>query len=234
MKKNTGLNLSSLSELGEQSIFSSQGKGEGVRLVVVRVGLEVLDNISQKMCPLHSTSWGLIAQLSEMDMQVVVGGLVVQVDSQLTGRKFILLHYGFLRKNKTGDLPTWPNFGRLMSKITRVISQRPGHFCLTFPFWKTFFSNGRCSAVNPLILLMPFWWTMAIRYKSSTWQKKSQFTVHTILQRFLIWYVKICFEWCKLPNCCQVVKCVKCLVKLVKFYPEWQNGLRTPFISCKK
>lgn len=114
MQKNIGLNLSSVSELGEQSIFSSQGKGEGVRLVVVRVGLEVLDDISQKMCPLHSTSWGLIAQHGEMDMQVVVGGLIVQVDSQLTGRKFILLHYGFLRKNKTGDLPAWAvNFGCL-------------------------------------------------------------------------------------------------------------------------
>lgn len=120
--KNTGLNLSSLSELGEQSIFSSQGKGEGVRLVVVWVGLEVLDNISQKMCPLHSTSWGLIAQLGEMDMQVVVGGLVVQVNSQLTGRKFILLHYGFLRKNKTGDLPAWAvNFGCLQHQNNYVL-----------------------------------------------------------------------------------------------------------------
>lgn len=57
------------------------------------------------MCPLHSTSWGLIAQHGEVDMEMVVGGLVVQVDSQLTGRKFILLQYGFLRQNKTGDHP---------------------------------------------------------------------------------------------------------------------------------
>lgn len=57
------------------------------------------------MCSLHSTSWCLIAQHGEMDMEVVVGGLVVQVHSQLTGRKFVLLHYGFLNQNKTGDLP---------------------------------------------------------------------------------------------------------------------------------
>lgn len=55
------------------------------------------------MRSLHSTSWCLIAQLGEMDMEVVVRGLVVQIDSQLTGRKLVLLHDGFLNQNDTGD-----------------------------------------------------------------------------------------------------------------------------------
>lgn len=29
----------------------------------------------------------------------------MEVDSQLTARKFVLLHYGFLNQNKTGNLP---------------------------------------------------------------------------------------------------------------------------------
>lgn len=103
MQKKTVLNLPSLLELCEQSIISSQGKVEGVGLVVVWVWLEVLDDISQKMRSLHSTSWCLIAQLGEMDVEVVVRGLVVQVDSQLTGRKLVLLHYSFLNQNNTGD-----------------------------------------------------------------------------------------------------------------------------------
>lgn len=117
------------------------------------------------MCPLHSTSWGLIAQHGEVDMEMVVGGLVVQVDSQLTGRKFILLQYGFLRQNKTGDHPACglnllcldlPNT-KMTTRYYEVVSPRQGRVHLTFPFWKTFFSNGRCSDVNPLTLLMPFW-----------------------------------------------------------------------------
>lgn len=98
-------NLASLPELGEQPVVGSQGEVERVGRVVVRVRLEVLDDVSQEVSPLHAASWRLIAQHGEVDVEVVVGGLVVQVDPQLTGRDFILLHDGFLGGDKAGDTP---------------------------------------------------------------------------------------------------------------------------------
>lgn len=48
------------------------------------------------MGSLHTAARRVIAQLGEVDVQVVIGGLVVQVDSQLTGWKAVALENGFL------------------------------------------------------------------------------------------------------------------------------------------
>lgn len=90
-----------LLEFSEQSIICSQGKVKGPEFVVVRVGLEVLNDICKEMGPLNTTSWCFVAQHGEMDMEMVVRWLVVQVDSQLTGRKIVALHYDLLMQNET-------------------------------------------------------------------------------------------------------------------------------------
>lgn len=48
------------------------------------------------MGSLHTAARRIIAQLGEVDVQMVIGGLVVQVDSQLTGWKVVALEDGFL------------------------------------------------------------------------------------------------------------------------------------------
>lgn len=48
------------------------------------------------MGSLHTAARRVIAQLGEVDVQVVIGGLVVQVDSQLTGWKVVALENGLL------------------------------------------------------------------------------------------------------------------------------------------
>ena len=54
------------------------------------------------MCPLHTAARRVVAQLGEMDVEMVVGRLVVQVDSQLAGWKVVALQDGLLRDNDTG------------------------------------------------------------------------------------------------------------------------------------
>lgn len=48
------------------------------------------------MGSLHTAARRVIAQLGEVDVQVVIGGLVVQIDSQLTAWKVVALEDGFL------------------------------------------------------------------------------------------------------------------------------------------
>lgn len=48
------------------------------------------------MSPFYATPWCLVAQLGEIKVEVVVGRLVVQVDSQFTGGKVVLLQNDFL------------------------------------------------------------------------------------------------------------------------------------------
>lgn len=91
-----------LLELAQQSVVCPQGKVQGPGFVVVWVGLEVLDDICEEVGPLHATPRRLVAQLGEVDVQVVVGRLVVKVDSQLTGWKLVALQDGLLNHSETG------------------------------------------------------------------------------------------------------------------------------------
>lgn len=91
-----------LFELAKQSIICPQGEVQGPGFIIMWVRLEVLDDICQEVCPLHATPRRLISQLGEMDVEVVVGRLVVEVDSQLTGWKAVALQDGFLCHNETG------------------------------------------------------------------------------------------------------------------------------------
>lgn len=92
-----------LFELAKQSIICPQGEVQGPGFIIMWVRLEVLDDICQEVCPLHATPRRLISQLGEMDVEVVVGRLVVEVDSQLTGWKAVALQDGFLCHNETGE-----------------------------------------------------------------------------------------------------------------------------------
>ena len=93
--------LPCLLELAEQSVIGPQGEVQRPSCVVLWVGLEVLDDISEEVGSLHTTARGLVAQLGEVDMEVVVGRLVVQVHSQLTGWEVVLLQDGLLSHNKS-------------------------------------------------------------------------------------------------------------------------------------
>lgn len=66
--------------------------------------MEVLDDIGEEVGTLPTAPGHLIAQLGEMDVQVVVGRLVVQVDPQLAGWKLVALQNGLLERNKTRRL----------------------------------------------------------------------------------------------------------------------------------
>ena len=92
---------SRLLELAEQSVVRPQGEVEGPGFVVLRVGLEVLDDVREEMRALHAAAWRLVAQLGEVDVEVVVRGLVVQVDPQLTGWQVVALQDGLLRHSET-------------------------------------------------------------------------------------------------------------------------------------
>ncbi|TNN59424.1 hypothetical protein EYF80_030339 [Liparis tanakae] len=46
---------------------------------VLGVGLEVLDDVREEVRPLHAAARRLVAQLGEVDVEVVVGRLVVQL-----------------------------------------------------------------------------------------------------------------------------------------------------------
>lgn len=61
-----------------------------------------MDGVSEEVGPLHAAARRLVAQLGEVDVEVVVGRLVVQVDSQLAGWKLVALQDGLLSHNETG------------------------------------------------------------------------------------------------------------------------------------
>lgn len=93
-----------LLELSEQSVVCPQGEVQGPGFVVLGVRLEVLDDIREEVGPLHAAARRLVAQLGEVDVEVEVWGLVVQVDSQLTGWKAVALQDGLLWHNETGTV----------------------------------------------------------------------------------------------------------------------------------
>lgn len=94
----------SLLELVHQPVVGPQGEVHGLGFVVVRVQVEVLDDVCQEVGALTATPGHLVAQLGEVDVQVVVGRLVVQVDPQLAGWKLVALQDGFLGCDKTRRL----------------------------------------------------------------------------------------------------------------------------------
>lgn len=63
------------------------------------------------MGSLHGAARGIVAQGSEMHVQVVVGGLVVQVDPQLGARHTKTLPYGLLRGETESSALTKPGNG---------------------------------------------------------------------------------------------------------------------------
>lgn len=81
----------SLFELAEQPVVCSERKVQGAGLVVRGIGLEVLDDVCEEVSPLYPTAWRLVAQFGEVDVEVVVGRLVVQVNSKFTGRDVVAL-----------------------------------------------------------------------------------------------------------------------------------------------
>lgn len=63
--------------------------------------MQVLDDVCEEVGPLHAAARRLVAQLGEVDVEVVVGRLVVQVDSQLAGWKVVALQDGLLSRDDT-------------------------------------------------------------------------------------------------------------------------------------
>lgn len=94
------LQPSSLFELVQKSVFGTEGEVEGGRSVVVALELEILDDVGQQVSPLHAAAWCVVAEPGEVDVEVVVGGLVVQVDPQLGGRQLVALKDDFLKDNE--------------------------------------------------------------------------------------------------------------------------------------
>lgn len=84
-------------ELVHQSVVGPQGEVHSLGFVVVRVEVEVLDDICQEVSTLPTAPGHFIAQLGEVDVQVIVGWLVVQVDPQLAGWKLVALQDGLLQ-----------------------------------------------------------------------------------------------------------------------------------------
>lgn len=138
-----------LFELAEQPIVCPQGEVQCPGFVKLGVRLEVLDDVCDQVGSLHAAARRLVAQLGEVDVQVVIRGLVVQVDSQLTGWKVValenslLIYINKLRMNEA-----------TLSKENRDAQTPKGHLKLTFPFWKMFCRRRRCSAVRSRRLLM--------------------------------------------------------------------------------
>lgn len=91
-----------LLELAEQSVVCPQGEVQCPVFVVLGVRLEVLDDVREEVGALHATARSLVAQLGEVDVEVVVGRLVVQIDSQLASWEVVALQDGLLSHNETG------------------------------------------------------------------------------------------------------------------------------------
>lgn len=86
-------------EPAEQPIICPQREAQCPGLVELRVRLEVLDDVREEVSALHAAAWRLKAQISEVDVQVVVGGLVMQVDPQLAVWKVVAPQNGLLHHN---------------------------------------------------------------------------------------------------------------------------------------
>lgn len=97
------LQASSLLELVHQPVVSAQGEVHGLGFVVVRIQVEVLDDVREEVGALAAAPRHLVAQLGKVDVEVVVGWLVMQVDSQLTGWKLVALQDGLLMQSETGS-----------------------------------------------------------------------------------------------------------------------------------
>lgn len=82
----------------EQRVISPEGEGEAAMLVVGRVLLQVLNNLRQQVCALHGCARRLKAQGCEVYVQMVVGGQVMQVNSQPISRHLVALLDGVLEE----------------------------------------------------------------------------------------------------------------------------------------
>lgn len=91
---------SCLLEFLKQKFIGPKGEGQSPFLIVHGVHHQVVNHVCQEMGSLNRAAWGIIAQGSEMHVQVVVGGLVMQVDTQLGSRHAEVLHYSLLRRKK--------------------------------------------------------------------------------------------------------------------------------------
>lgn len=72
---------SCLLEFLKQKFVSLKGEGQSPFLVVRGVQRQVVNHVCQEMGSLDGAARGVVAQGGEMHVQVVVGGLVMQVDS---------------------------------------------------------------------------------------------------------------------------------------------------------
>lgn len=100
MREDGTLQPFALFELVQKSVFSTEREVQGGRSVVVALELEVLDDVGQQVSPLHAAAWCVIAEPGEVDVEVIVGGLVVKVDPQLGGRQFVALKDDVLKDNE--------------------------------------------------------------------------------------------------------------------------------------
>lgn len=100
VKETETLEPPSLFELVQKSMLSTEGEVEGCRSVVVTLEQEVLNDVCQQVGSLHATAWRVVAEAGKVDVEVVVGGLVVQVDPQLGRWQFVALKDDFLKDNQ--------------------------------------------------------------------------------------------------------------------------------------
>lgn len=82
----------------EEEFIGTEGEGQGAFLVKRWVVGEVVDDIGKEMGPLDTGARRLIAQRCEMHVQVVVGGLVMQVNAQTGCGDAKTLRYGLLER----------------------------------------------------------------------------------------------------------------------------------------
>lgn len=84
----------------EEGLVGAEGEGQGTFLVKRWVGGEVVDDIGQEMGPLDTAARRLVAQRCEMHVQVIVGGLVMQVHAQTGRGDAETLRYGLLKREE--------------------------------------------------------------------------------------------------------------------------------------
>lgn len=93
---------SCLLEFLQQRFVSPQGEGQRPLLVVLSIQEQVVNDVLQQVGSLSRDARSVVAQGSEMHVQVVVGGLVVQVDAELGSGHTEAFCYGFLQ-TQTGQ-----------------------------------------------------------------------------------------------------------------------------------
>lgn len=95
-KKNRSLEFPGLFELEEQGIIGTQWERQATVVIVTGICLQVLNDIGKQVGSFHSTSWSVVLQRGEMDVEVIVRRLIVEINAQFARRDAVLPLNGIL------------------------------------------------------------------------------------------------------------------------------------------